>query len=263
MVSYNCECCLFNTTDKSKYDKHLITNKHKKKSLSIIMEEETILSLRQEIAFLKGQLSVYKEHFKKEEKKEEEEVEKYDGPTMDALLVFDEFRETLELELDEPTIERIAELRALDDEAGEVNRDNFIEAYTTNEINFLSHIHVLKEFATNNNNAINDLIADVLKKCKIEVTEKYKGRFKLFHDGEWHKSFESQELLNDFIIDVRLYFKKCIKSLKYYYAFNSQDKELGDYDAIKPIVNKLFHTMNDEELDERNKYIINKVSSYH
>lgn len=267
MVMYNCECCLFTTSDKSKYNKHLLSNKHrsnKDKSLSIIMEDkdkdEIIQLLRQEVSFLKGQLFVYERQFKKEK-----EEEPYSGGDEDCLTIFTKYRDTFDLNLkDEGTIERLAELRAVDDEVGEVNADNALESFMSNEINFLSHLEVVKAFAEGDDEAINEFLSNVLKECKIDITEKYKGRFKMFYEGEWLNYEETYKQYDDFKSDVYIYFQNCYRAMKFYFAYNHKERELGDYDAIKPLLINLinrFREVNFTGGDEHRKYIINKVSS--
>lgn len=266
MVIYNCDCCLFNTSDKWKYNKHILTNKHRiqqEKYVPIVMEDkpqdkdQIILSLRQEVAYLKGKLEVY-------EKIEKKEQEKYEGGDEDCLDVFTKYRDTFDLNLkDEGTIERLAELRALDDEVGEVNVDNALEAFMSNEINFLSHLDVVRDFANGDDEVISEFLKNILKECKIDITEKYKGRFKMFYDGEWLNYEETYKQYDDFKLDVYIYFQNCYRAMKFYYAYNHKERELGDYDAIKPLLNKLinrFREVNFIGEDEHRKYIINKLA---
>lgn len=221
-----------------------------------------IQKLREEVAYLKGKLEVYEKLNRPIVEVPEEEVVVYDGPVEDCLVVWDKYRATFELDLkDERTIEALAELRYMDDEAGEITHENFIEAFVSNEANSLHHLKVMKDYAEGDANAIHDFMVKIFKQCKMDITEKYKGRFKLFHNGEWHSVEDSRELYTDFVCDVMLYFRNCIKSLKYYYAFNSQEKKLEDYDMIKPITEKILSRMTYTDPDERRKYIISKVSS--
>lgn len=264
MVIYNCDCCLFNTCDKWKYNKHILTNKHRikqEKYVPIVMEDkdQIILSLQQEVAYLKGKLEVYE----KLDKKEEEES--YEGGDEDCLDIFTKYRDTFDLNLkDEGTIERLAELRAVDDEVGEVNVDNVLEAFMSNEINFLSHIDVVRSFAEGDDEAISEFLKNILKECKIDITQKYKGRFKMFYDGEWLNYDETYKQYDDFKSDVYIYFQNCYRAMKFYYSYNHKERELGNYDAIKPLLNKLIHRFREVNFiggDEHRKYIINKVSS--
>lgn len=264
MVNYNCECCLFSTSDKWKYNKHLLTNKHRlkqEKYVPIVMEDkdQIILSLRQEVAYLKGKLEVY-------EKLEKKEEEKYEGGDEDCLTIFTKYRDTFDLNLkDEGTIERLAELRAVDDEVGEVNADNVFESFISNEINFLNHLDVVRDFAEGDDEAINEFLSNVLKECNIDITERYKGRFKIFYDGKWLNHQESREKYDDFKTDAYVYFQNCYRAMKFYFAYNHKERELGDHNAIKPLLNKLinrFREVNFIGEDEHRKYIINKVSSY-
>lgn len=267
MVMYNCDCCLFNTSDKWKYNKHILTNKHRikqEKYVPIVMEDkdkdQIILSLRQEVSFLKGKLEVY-------EKIEKKEQEKYEGGDEDCLTIFTKYRDTFDLNLkDEGTIERLAELRAVDDEAGEVTPDNVLEAFMGNEINFLNYLDTVRAFAEGDDEAISEFLKNILKECKIDITEKYKGRFKMFYDGEWLNYEETYKQYDDFKADVYIYFQNCYRAMKFYYAYNHKERELGDYDAIKPLLNKLINRFREVSFigdDEHRKYIINKVSSYH
>lgn len=270
MVKYNCECCLFITSDKWKYNKHILTNKHrinKDKSLPIVMDkvkpdedkDQIIISLRQEVAYLKGKLEVYE----KLEKKEEEE--KYEGGDEDCLTIFTKYRDTFDLNLkDEGTIERLAEMRAGDDEVGEVTADNVFESFISNEINFLNHLDVVRDFAEGDDEAIGNFLSNVLKECNIDITERYKGRFKMFYDGEWLNHQESREKYDDFKTDVYIYFQNCYRAMKFYFAYNHKERELGDYEMIKPLLNKIinrFREVNFIGEDEHRKYIINKVFS--
>lgn len=263
-MKYRCVSCDFNTDHKTKYTTHLKTVKHLSQITPMDERDIEIQKLREEVAYLKGKLEVYEKLNRRAEivPKEEKEVVVYDGPVEDCLTVWNKYRATFELDLkDEPTIEALAELRAMDDEVGEVTHENFIEAFVSNEANSLHHLKVMKDYADGDANAIHDFMVDIFKECKMDITEKYKGRFRLFHNGEWHSVEDSRELYTDFVCDVALYFKNCIKALKYYYAFNSQEKKLGDYEMIKPITTQILNRMNYTDPDERRKYIINKVSS--
>lgn len=256
--------CDFNTDHKTKYDTHLKTIKHLSHNTPMDDKDRLIQSLREEVAYLKGKLEVYEKVGQKEE--EEEDVEEYEGSEEDCLIVFNRYRDTFDLDLkDEGTLERLAELRAVDDEVGEVTPDNVLEAFMSNNINFLSHLDVVRAFAEGDDEVISEFIINVLKECKIDIIEKYKGRFKMFYDGKWLNYKDTNEQYEDFITDVYIYFQNCYRAMKFYYGYNHKERELGDYDAIKPLINKLINRFRQVcfiGTDENRKYIINKVSSY-
>lgn len=261
-MKYRCVMCDFNTDHKTKYATHLKTIKHLSHNTTMDDKDRLIQSLREEVAYLKGKLEVYE---KVGQKAEEDEEEEYEGSEEDCLIVFNRYKDTFDLNLkDEGTIERLAELRAVDDEVCRVCSDNVIQTFTSNEINFLNHLDVLKSF-DDDDNAINKFIINILKECKIDITEKYKGRFKLFYNGEWKTLKESRELYDEFKSDLVHYFVDCYRAIKYYYAYNHKEKELGDYDDIKPLMNKIIYKCRDihfSEPEDHRQYVINKVSSY-
>ena len=65
--NFHCDCCNFNTNFKSQYSKHLLTDKHKKRSTNHTQNPpmETIETLKNQIAEMRSQINYLLERDKK------------------------------------------------------------------------------------------------------------------------------------------------------------------------------------------------------
>jgi hypothetical protein len=258
MPDYICECCNFNTPIKCKFEAHLETKKHL--SNVNIMEQdkdEIIRKLREENMFLKGKVEAYEMMFKHEKEKKETK----DEVNCDEYI--EECSKSLELELTEPLLESIAELRTEDDNNERyVNLDNIYEAFVFNEKNNLPYI---KQFAdiSNSEYVIADIIIDkVLQHCSIEITEVYKGRFKLYSNNKWLDVKESREKISSLMMTIFNHLKKYLQIMKHYYMYDSKLRQLDHTSSklIQPILKKILRQLSEQtDEDELFKYILNKL----
>lgn len=257
MPQYICKACNFNTPIKCKYTSHLETLKHKNNNK--LMEEDlnkVIQELRSEILCLKAKLEVYEMMYKgkKTETKEAEtnELVNYNPKV---------FIDSLEIELTEQIIESVAELRTNDDKVMVVNLENAYHSFMFNEKNNLPYIKEFIELQTEPETAIGSMVIEhVLSKCSVDVTEPYKGRFRLYRD-KWLSIQDSTDLLNDLISSIKIHFKSYISLYKYYYAFDSSLRTL-DQNAqcdIRPKIRELERKLMYIDPDEIVKYILKEL----
>jgi hypothetical protein len=259
MPEYKCEWCNFTTTIKSKYSVHLETKKHL--SNASIMEEDKdkiIESLKEENIFLKGQVEAYKMmmgRFSFEPKtKTETSCEPY---------VID-FLKSLELDVNESLTETVAELRTKDDNDITVTLDNAYECFVFNDNNNLPYIKSFSDIDGKTEHVLSDVIIEkVLKNCSIDITEPYKGRFKLYSNGNWLEVSTSREIVFNMMNELFSHYKKYLKLLKFYYTYDSTCKCIDEDQCqkIQPLLKSILRRLNDQsDLDEEIKYILNKLA---
>ena len=259
MPEYKCECCNFKTPIKCKFESHLETKKHL--SNVNIMEEDKdkiIESLRQENMFLKGKVEAYEMMMKHFAVKEETTTETNYEPFVD------DFLKSLELEVNDTLTESIAELRTIDDNQVDINLNNVYEAFVFNDKNNLPYIKSFSDISGETEHVVGDLIIEkVLKHCSIEITEPYKGRFKLYSKGKWLEVNESRDIVINMMSELYIHYKKYLKLLKFYYTYDSKNKCIDSNlcGEIQPILKNIQRQLNDKaDTDEEIRYILNKLS---
>lgn len=286
MPEYLCKCCNFKTNIKSKLQTHLETKKHlikfetinetlnetNEKSKDIIIEE-----LKQEIMFLKGKLEAYDlliPHLKPvaepvtkpvaepvADQEADQETDHDDDP-IDCDDVIDNFVKSFELEINEDLIEDIAQLREQDDLCGTIDESNIYHSFFSNEKNNLPFINEFKELEKSSHVFSNLIIENVLNKCSVNVTEKYKGRFKLFCNGKWLSVEDSREKVIRLFLSISSHFRKYPKLMKHYFCYDSQLKELDTDKShlIRQLIIKLTQNINNNiDYDEEIKYILQLI----
>ena len=254
-MPYICKACNFNTPSKTKYTIHLETLKHKNNSN--VMNEDlqmVIQNLRSEIVSLKAKIEVYEMicKGKKTDATETNELVNYNPKV---------FMDSLELELTEEIIESVSELRAKDDMVMDVNIENAYHSFMFNENNNLPYIKEFIELQSEPEIAIGSMVLEhVLSKCSVDVTEPYKGRFRLYRD-KWLSIQDSTDLLNDLIAQVKGHFKSYISLYKYYYSFDSKLRTLDELSAttIRPKIKELERKLLYVDPDEIIKYILKEL----
>ena len=263
MPDYNCECCNFKTHIKCKYVGHLETKKHLS-NVSIMNDEKTdykdkiIESLKEEVSFLKGQVEAYKSmmnYFTVKETKTKTET------SCEPYVI--EFLKSLELDVNESLTESVAELRTKDDNDITVTLTNAYECFVFNDNNNLPYIKSFSDI-DNTEHVLSDVIIEtVLKNCSIDITEPYKGRFKLYSNGKWLEVAESREIVSNMITDLFSHYKKYLKLLKFYYTYDSTCKCIDEDQCrkIQPLLKSIQRRLMDQaDLDEEIKYILNKLA---
>jgi len=268
MPEYKCECCNFKTIDKCKYVAHLETKKH----LSNVSNDETtdykdkiIESLKEEILFLKGKIEGQAEAYKSmmgfftdKETKPKTETETSCEPFVD------DFLNSLELDVNDTLTESIAELRTIDDNNINVSLENTYEAFVFNDKNNLPYIKSFSDISGETEHVIGDLIIEkVLKHCSIEITEPYKGRFKLYSKGKWLEVSESRDIVINMMSELYIHYKKYLKLLKFYYTYDSKNKCIDSNlcDVIQPLLKSIQRQLNNKaDTDEEIRYILSKLS---
>ena len=260
MPEYKCECCNFKTIDKCKYVVHLETKKHL--SNAIIMEEDQdkiIESLKEENIFLKGKVEAYERMigcFTVKDKEPKTKTETNCEPFVD------EFLKSLELEVNETLIETIAELRTKDDKNEEINLNNVFDMFVFNEKNNLPYIKEFSDIKKNEHVLADIVIEKVLNKCSIDITEPYKGRFKLYSNDKWLEVAESREIVSNMMNELYIHYKKYLKLLKVYYTYDSTCKCIDEDQChkIQPLLKSIQRKLNDNlDTEEEIRYILNKV----
>jgi hypothetical protein len=262
MPDYNCECCNFKTHIKSKYSVHLETKKHL--SNASIMEgdqEEVIKSLKEEVSFLKGQVEAYKSmmnYFTVKETKTKTETETSCEPYVI------EFLKSLELDVNDSLTESVAELRTKDDNDKTITLDNAYECFVFNDNNNLPYIKSFSDIDGKTEHVLSDVIIEkVLKNCSIDITEPYRGRFKLYSNGKWLEVSASRDILFNMMNELFSHYKKYLKLLKFYYTYDSTCKCIMEATClnIQPLLKSILRRLNDQaDLDEEIKYILNKLA---
>ena len=257
MPEYICECYNFKTIDKGKYQTHLETKKHLS-NVNIMKEDkdEIIQKLREENMYLKGKVEVFEMMFREKEKQKPVQANTNCEPFVD------EFLKSLELEVNETLIETIAELRTNDDKNEEININNVFDVFVFNEKNNLPYINEFSDIKKNEHVLADIVIEKVLNKCSIEITEQYKGRFKLYSNDKWLDVNESRDIVTNMIVELYGHYKKYIKLLKYYYTYDSKEQCLDtqNSDLISPLLKSILRKLNDNlDTEEKIKYILNKM----
>ena len=266
MPEYKCECCNFKTIDKCKYVAHLETKKHLS-NVSIMNDEKTdykdevIKSLKEENIFLKGQVEAYKSmmgFFTDKDKETKTKTETSCEPFVN------EFLKSLELDVNESLTETVAELRTKDDYDKTVTLDNAYECFVFNDNNNLPYIKSFSDIDGETEHVLSDVIIEkVLKNCSIDITEPYRGRFKLYSNGKWLEVAESRDILFNMMNSLFSHYKKYLKLLKFYYTYDSTCKCIDKDQSLKiqPLLKSILRRLNDQaDLDEEIKYILNKLA---
>lgn len=274
MAEFICECCNFKTNLKSNLERHLKTKKHlEKKELDDKPKDKLIEELQQKIKVLEGQIEVYKlliPHLKPvaepvtkpvAEPVADQEAD-HDVDPIDCDDVIDNFVKSFELEINEELIEDISQLREQDDLCGTIDESNIYHSFFSNEKNNLPFINEFKELEKSSHVFSNLIIENVLNKCSVNVTEKYKGRFKLFCNGKWLSVEDSREKVIRLFLSISSHFRKYPKLMKHYFCYDSQLKEL-DYDKshlIRHLIIKLTQNINNNiDYDDEIKYILQLI----
>jgi hypothetical protein len=224
----------------------------------MVMEEgkyEIIQKLREENLFLKGKVEAYEMMLKPTNK----EVKPSTGSNCEPLV--EAFLKSLELDVNESLIETIAELRTNDDANQDINLHNVYDCFVFNEKNNLPYIKSFSDI--NSEHLLADVIIEkVLNKCSIDITEIYKGRFKLYND-KWLGINESKEIVTNMLLELYSHYKKYIKLLKYYYTYDSNLRCIDNdrCDLISPLLKSIQRKLNQNiDSEEEIKYILNKLN---
>ena len=265
MPEYKCECCNFKTIDKCKYVAHLETKKHLS-NVSIMNDEKTdykdevIKSLKEENIFLKGQVEAYKSmmgFFTDKDKETKTKTETSCEPFVN------EFLKSLELDVNESLTETVAELRTKDDYDKTVTLDNAYECFVFNDNNNLPYIKSFSDIDKTEHVLSDVIIEKVLKNCSIDITEPYRGRFKLYSNGKWLEVAESREIVSNMMTDLFSHYKKYLKLLKFYYTYDSKHGYIDEDQCskIQPLLKSIQRMLLEQaDLDEEIKYILNKLA---
>ena len=266
MPEYKCECCNFKTIDKCKYVVHLETKKHLS-NVSIMNDEKAdykdkiIESLKEENIFLKGKVEAYERMigcFTDKDKETKTKTETSYEPFVN------EFLKSLELDVNDSLTESIAELRTIDDNQVDINLNNVYEAFVFNDKNNLPYIKSFSDISGETDHVVGNLIIEkVLNHCSIEITEPYKGRFKLYSKGKWLEVNESRDIVINMMSELYIHYKKYLKLLKFYYTYDSKNKCIDSNlcGVIQPILKNIQRQLNDKaDTDEEIRYILNKLS---
>jgi len=107
------------------------------------------------------------------------------------------------------------------------------------------------------------IIEKVLKNCFIDITEPYKGRFKLYSNDKWLEVSESRDILFNMMNELFSHYKKYLKLLKFYYTYDSTCKCIDEDQCrkIQPLLKSIQRRLMDQaDLDEEIKYILNKLA---
>ena len=267
MPEYKCECCNFKTIDKCKYVVHLETKKHLS-NVSIMNDEKAdykdkiIESLKEENIFLKGKVEAYERMigcFTDKDKETKTKTETSYEPFVN------EFLKSLELDVNDSLTESIAELRTKDDYDITVTLDNAYECFVFNDNNNLPYIKSFSDIDKTEHVLSDVIIEKVLKNCSIDITEPYKGRFKLYSNGKWLEVSASRDILFNMMNQLFSHYKKYLKLLKFYYTYDSTCKCIDEDQCrkIQPLLKSIQRRLMDQaDLDEEIKYILNKVKGY-
>ena len=259
MPDYNCECCNFTTTIKTKYSIHLETKKHL--SNVIIMEgdkDKIIESLNVQVSFLEGKVEAYERmigYFTDKDKETKTET------SCEPFVI--EFLKSLELDVNESLTETVAELRTKDDNDITVTLDNAYECFVFNDNNNLPYIKSFSDIDKTEHVLSDVIIETVLKNCSIDITEPYKGRFKLYSNGKWLEVAESRDILFNMMNELFSHYKKYLKLLKFYCTYDSTCKCIDEDQCrkIQPLLKSIQRRLMDQaDLDEEIKYILNKLA---
>lgn len=260
MPEYICNCCAFQSKDKTLYKKHLETLKHKRLSNTMEGQEQALMNeitiLKEEIKTLKLKLEVYKDvikmqGLKKAESESEDEDELYDFNPK-------EYLESIDVDVsDENLIEEIAGLRTNDTE---VTVDNAFDAFFHNERN---HLPLIKDYLKMLEDPMHlgDLIIEkVLDNCSFKITNKYRKSYKLYQ-GEWLKPVKSAELLEQLIMDVYVNINCYNKLWQYYYGYDSKLRKMdkSKWADLEPKIkeNRKIYKLDTQKIVE---YILKKMS---
>jgi len=258
MPDYNCECCNFKTHIKTKYSIHLETKKHL--SNVIIMEgdkDKIIESLKEENIFLKGKVEAYERMMGFNVKEPKTKTETSYEPFVN------EFLKSLELDVNDSLTESIAELRTKDDYDKTITLTNAYECFVFNDNNNLPYIKSFSDIDKTEHVLSDVIIETVLKNCSIDITEPYKGRFKLYSNGKWLEVAESRDILFNMMNELFSHYKKYLKLLKFYCTYDSTCKCIDEDQCrkIQPLLKSIQRRLMDQaDLDEEIKYILNKLA---
>jgi hypothetical protein len=91
-----------------------------------------------------------------------------------------------------------------------------------NDKNNLPYIKSFSDISKNEHVLADVIIEKVLKNCSIEITEPYKGRFKLYSNDKWLEVNESRDIVINMMSELYSHYKKYLKLLKFYYTYDFQ-----------------------------------------
>tara|TARA_R110000772_G_scaffold199433_1_gene310051 strand:+ start:607 stop:1317 length:711 start_codon:yes stop_codon:yes gene_type:complete len=228
-------------------------------------KDKIIESLKEENIFLKGKLEGQVEtcermmgFFTDKETKPKTKTETSCEPYVI------EFLKSLELDVNESLTETVAELRTKDDNDITVTLDNAYECFVFNDNNNLPYIKSFSDIDGKTEHVLSDVIIEkVLKNCSVDITEPYRGRFKLYSNGKWLEVSASRDILFNMMNELFSHYKKYLKLLKFYYTYDSTCKCIDEDQCskIQPLLKSILRRLNDQaDLDEEIKYILNKLA---
>jgi hypothetical protein len=142
-------------------------------------KDKIIESLNVQVSFLKGQVEAYERMMGFTVKEKETKTETNCEPFVD------EFLKSLELDVNDSLTETVAELRTKDDNDKTITLDNVFDVFVFNDNNNLPYIKSFSDIDKTEHVLSDVIIEKVLKNCSIDITEPYKGRFKLYSNGKW------------------------------------------------------------------------------
>tara|TARA_R110000803_G_scaffold9115_3_gene29033 strand:- start:1966 stop:2655 length:690 start_codon:yes stop_codon:yes gene_type:complete len=221
-------------------------------------KDKIIESLNVQVSFLKGKVEGYERmmnYFTDKETKTKTETS-YEP-------FVNEFLKSLELDVNESLTESVAELRTKDDNDITVTLDNAYECFVFNDNNNLPYIKSFSDIDKTEHVLSDVIIEKVLKNCSIDITEPYKGRFKLYSNDKWLEVSASREIVFNMMNELFSHYKKYLKLLKFYYTYDSTCKCIDEdrchkiQSLLKSIQRRL---MEQADLDEEIKYILNKLA---
>lgn len=87
----------------------------------------------------------------------------------------------------------------------------------------------------NKPNTLGEVAYTILKDSSIDITDKYKNRFKLYNGSEWSSIEESRDILDDLIDNIKKMFTNYYKLYCNVYKFSVETKEIEPIEHDKEI----------------------------
>ena len=230
MVKYECKLCNFSTEIKCQFVAHNQTQKHL--SNVNVMEQEKDLVIQQkdmEIMKLKAQLEFAERIINGFQRGSASVLSNAETNEVSCFDCINDFKNSPLM------VEPSDELLETETEKKEkmicdnIDNDTYMSKVALSELPYYNE-YISYHEKINKPYNFAEIAYDILKDCSIDITDKYKNRFRLYKANNWLSIEDSRDILCDLIETIRNMFVNYHKLYCNIYRFDVVDKEINKLD---------------------------------
>lgn len=251
MVKYECMLCNFSTEIKSQFVTHNQTQKHLSNVLLMEKEKDIIIQQKDiEIMKLKAQLEFAERIINGFQRGNSNLSFTTETNNVSCSDFINEFKQ-LPLVSEEATDEML-ETESDKKVLSGLDNETFMSKEALNQLPYYD-VFMYYVMKINKPNTLGEVAYMILKNSSIDITDKYKNRFKLYVGTEWASIEDSRDILNNLIDTIKDMFTNYYKLYCNVYKFSVETKEIEPIEhdkqtELKKINMRIRNVDNSEEI---------------